>query len=400
MQDFAFALPTRVIFGPAMIDTAGKQAAGCGTHALVVTSSAFARRSGLLDHLTASLLDAGVAVSLHEIERQPDVAILESGGRKAREDGVDVVIGLGGGSALDAAKAVAVAATTDRPMWDFAEHNGRGEPARVEDALPIVQVPIVASTGSETNDTAVLFNPELRMKAPVSSPHLFAKVAIVDPTLTFSVPTSYTAIGGINIVSQLIEAYLTSDEFAVRDRIAEGIVRTVMDALSRAMHHGEDLDARSNLSWASALASTMALAGRASSTPLRAMAYPLTAHFDVEHGRVLSALWPSYMRYVLANRFRLPQVGRYKRYSLLGRHLFGVHETDDEVAAETTVYRFRSWLRGMDMPTSLAQLGIENAPVSELAQQAVTVSGNGRRLPGGLSEGDIEHIYETALRPA
>lgn len=399
MQDFAFDLPTRVVFGPATIDLVGRETAECGSHAMVVTSSAFARRSGLLDHLTASLLDAHVAVSLYEIERDPHVAAIDAGGAKARDDGADVVIGLGGGSALDAAKAVAAAARADRSIWEYARRGGDGQHPPLEDALPIVQVPIVASTGSETNDTAVLFNRDTRTKAPASSPHLYARVAVVDPTLTFSVPTSYTAIGGINIVSQLLEAYLTSDEFAVADRIAEGIVRTVMDALSRAMHHGEDLDARSNLSWAAALASTVALSRRGSSAPLRAMAYPLTAHFETEHGRVLSALWPSYMRYVLANRFRLPQAGRHKRYSLLGRQLFGVHETDDEVAAETTVFRFRNWLRSMDMPNSLLQLGIDEVPAAQLARQAVTVSGNGSRLPGGLTEGDIEHIYESALRP-
>jgi alcohol dehydrogenase class IV len=130
------------------------------------------------------------------------------------------------------------------------------------------------------------------------------------------------------------------------------------------------------------------------------MAYPLTAHFNLEHGAAVAALWPSYMRYALSNRVRLPQIGRFKRYALLGRRIFGVHETDDEVAAATTTYRFSNWLRALDMPTDLRQMGIEEAPLEELAAQAVTVSGNGQRLPGGLSAEDIEHIYEGALRPA
>jgi alcohol dehydrogenase YqhD (iron-dependent ADH family) len=203
----------------------------------------------------------------------------------------------------------------------------------------------------------------------------------------------------MNIVSQMLESYLTSDEFAVTDRVTEGLVRVVMDSLARAVRHGEDLDARNNLSWAATMASTVALAGRGGSMPLLALTHPLTARFPIEHGSALAALWPSFMRYSLSNRFRLPQVGRYKRYALLGRQIFGVQETDDEVAAELTTYRFVHWLRGMGMPTDLGQLGVDEAHLSHLADQAVMVSGNGKRLASGLTAQDIEHIYEGALRP-
>jgi alcohol dehydrogenase class IV len=128
------------------------------------------------------------------------------------------------------------------------------------------------------------------------------------------------------------------------------------------------------------------------------MAHPITAHFDVDHGSVVAALWPSYMRYALSNRFRLPQIGRYKRYALLGRQVFGVHETDDEVAAEITAHRFETWLRSSDIPASLDALGITALPTEQMAEEAVLVSGNGKRLPGGLSAADVEHIYEGALR--
>jgi alcohol dehydrogenase YqhD (iron-dependent ADH family) len=266
--------------------------------------------------------------------------------------------------------------------------------------LPIVQVPIIASTGSETNSTAVIFNGVTQVKAPIESPHLFARVAIVDPTLTFTVPDRYTAVGAMNILSQMLEGYLTSDEFAVTDRVTEGLVRVVMDSLERAMRHGDDLDARTNLSWAATMASTVALAGRAGSMPLRSLAYPLTARYPIDHGVALAALWPSFMRYALANRQRLPLIGRFKRYALLGRQLFGVHETDDEVAAEITVMRIAAWFRAMNMPVDLRESNIDPDDLPRLAAQAVTVSGDGKRLPSGLRCQDVEHIYEGALRPA
>ena len=402
MQSFVFSLPTRVVFGAGVLESVGGEASTCGRHALVVTGMTFARHSGLIDRLRASLDQVDVAATLYDrIGPNPRVEAIDAGGRVARESGADFVLGLGGGSALDAAKAIAVAALSEHSIWSCTRHDMATEPLPVERALPIVQVPLIASTGSETNDVAVILDETSRIKASLHSPLLYARLAIVDPTLTFTVPAGYTAVGGMNLVSQMLESYLTSDEFPVTDRITEGLIRVVMDSLPRAMQHGEDLDARTSLSWVAVLASTVGMAGRGGSTPLRTMAHPLGAHFDLQHGCAVAALWPSYMRYVLGNRVRLPHIGRIKRYALLGRQIFGVHETDDEVAAEITAYRLTNWLRGMEMPTSLRQLGIEaldSSQLQELAGQALVVGGDGRRLPGGLSSDDIEHIYEGALR--
>ncbi len=399
MNTFLFSMPTRVIFGPGCVVQTGKETAAAGSNALLVTGGTFARRSGLIDHIERSLEEAGVSFTRYDgVDTRATVDAIDEGGAEARRVGADVVIGIGGGSALDAAKGIAVVAASGASIWDYTRHRAGEDPRPATQALPTVQVPIIASTGSETNDTTVVLNERERMRAPISAPCLFARSAIVDPSLTFTVPARFTGVGAMNIVSQMLESYLTSDEFAPTDRVTEGVMRTVMDSLPRALRHSEDLDARSNLSWASALASSVALAGRENIAPLRAMAHPITAHFDVDHGSVVAALWPSYMRYALSNRFRLPQIGRYKRYALLGRQVFGVHETDDEVAAETTAHRFQTWLRASDIPVSLQALGITELPVEQLAEEAVLVSGNGKRLPGRLSATDIEHMYEGALR--
>lgn len=399
MQNFLFTLPTRVVFGPGVIDSVGQEAAACGRHAFVVTGGAFTRSSGLIDHIRGSLDRAGVAVTIYDaIEPNPTVEAIDRGGEEVRRAGADLVLGLGGGSALDAAKGIAVAAATERSIWDFTR-NGVVTPAAELAALPIVQVPIIASTGSETNNQAVVLNGQERLKSQIGADTLYARVAIIDPTLTFTVPARYTAVGAMNIISRILETYLTSDEFAVTDRLAEGLMRVVLDSLPRALRRAEDLDARNNLSWAAALTSNVAMAGRGAAAPISAMAHPLTARLGIDHGAAVAALWPSYMRYALSNRYRLPQIGRFKRYALLGRQIFGVHETDDEVAAETTMYRFTGWLRGLEMPTNLRQLGIEDLPVADMADQVLLVSGSGNRLPGGLAAQDIEHIYDAALRP-
>lgn len=400
MQTFLFSLPTRIAFGPGAIENVGHETALFGRRALLVTGSTFARRSGLIDSIQQRLAEAGVRVTIFDgINRNATVEAIDEGGRVAREGEVDLVLGLGGGSALDAAKGIAVTAAMGGSIWRYARFSPEHDPARF-DALPIVQVPIIASTGTETNDRAVVLNEACRVRAPVSGPELYARAAIVDPTVTFTVPARYTAVGAMNTVSQMLESYLTSDEFAATDRVTEGLMRAVMDSLPRALRRSEDLDARNNLSWASALAPSVALAGRGGLSPLGAIAQAVTAYFDVDHGATLAALWPSYMRFALANHFRFPQIGRFKRYALLGRQIFGVHETDDEMAAEMMSHRFASWLRSMDMPADLSALGIEDPPMAELAEQAVTVSGNGRRLPGGLTAHDLEHIIQGAIPSA
>lgn len=401
MSNFVFALPTRVVFGPGTVETVGKEAANHGRLALLVTGSTFARRSGLIERIQYFLKSAGLTVVLFdELDQNPTVEVIDRGAALARTEKTDVVIGLGGGSALDAAKAIAACSHDTRSIWEYVQHCPDQQVVRVEQALPVIQVPIIASTGSETNDTAVILDRDSRTRAPITSPHLFARVAIVDPTLTFTVPARYTAVGAMNIVSHMVEGYLTGDEFAVTDRVTEGLIRVVMSSLERALRYGDDLDARTNLSWAATMASTVALAGRGHIMPLRALAHPLTATFQLEHGAALAGLWPSYMRYALGNRVRLPQVGRFKRYALLGRQIFGVHETDDEVAAESTVFRFMHWLQSVGMPADLHRLNVDPTQVSALVAQALAVSGNGKHLPGGLSSRDIEHIYDDALRPA
>lgn len=394
VQNFVFSLPTRVSFGAGALDSIGQESKCFGRQALVVTGTTFARRSGLIERLTQSLAGVGIGVTLFDrVGPNPSVGIVEEGGTAARAAGADLILGLGGGSVMDAAKAMAASAAGFSPRDISA--NG----AHIPRALPIVQVPLVASTGSETNDAAVLLDEERGIKVMLRAPQLRAQLAVVDPTLTFTVPPRFTAIGAMNIVTQILQAYLTSDEFAVADRLTEGLVRVVMDSLPRAMRRGEDLDARTNLSWTAVLASGVALAGRRHVQPLQAMAHPLTVRHGVEHGLALAALWPSYMRYALANRLRLPQIGRFKRYALLGRQLFGVHETDDEVAAEATAYRFTHWLRSVGLPTSLPDLGLHRLEAETLADEVILGQALGVPLPNGFSAGDIQHIYEGALRP-
>jgi butanol dehydrogenase len=203
VSNFVFELPTRVVFGPGAVEAVGREAAACGKHALVVTGSTFAKRSGLIDHLHSSLSAAEVKVTLFDrLDQNPTVEAIDEGARVARETGASVVIGLGGGSALDAAKAIAATAAGGKSVWEFTRRGPEVVSLKIEDALPIVQVPIIASTGSETNNTAVIYNPTTHTKASIEGPLLFARVAIVDPALTFSVPARYTAVGAINILSR------------------------------------------------------------------------------------------------------------------------------------------------------------------------------------------------------
>ncbi|MGI8824795.1 MAG: iron-containing alcohol dehydrogenase [Chloroflexota bacterium] len=218
MQNYTFSLPTRVVFGPGSVELVGREVSRLGGRAMVVTGSTFARRSGLIERIRGSLTAGGMAVEFYDrLGAKPGTGAIDEAAAKAREAAAEVIVGVGGGSVMDAAKGIAVSTSSGRPIWEHVRGDS-GQTSHISGALPLVQVPIVASTGSETSDTAVIVDDCSHKAAWLQSAHLFARVAVVDPTLTFTVPPAYTAVGAMNIVSQMLETYVTADEFPVTDR--------------------------------------------------------------------------------------------------------------------------------------------------------------------------------------
>ncbi|KEO81065.1 iron-containing alcohol dehydrogenase [Tumebacillus flagellatus] len=398
MLDFQLHMPTRIVFGRGEVHKVGAEAARIAGKALVVTGRSSTRKTGVLQKVLDSLASAGVeAVVFDRIEPNPRTNTVDEGGRIAREQNCGLVIGLGGGSAMDAAKAIAAVALSSIPSHEYITGNQTGrwkELLPVMEALPIMTIPTLAATGSEANAGGVLTHEPTKEKGGVSGPALYPKVAIIDPELTFTVSPEYTADGAVDMFTHLYEAYLVGEEDAhVQDFVSEGLMRAAVEWGPVAVKEPENYEARAALMWASTLA-LMGIpnSGRGGAFPVHAMEHTLSAWFDISHGRGLAILAPAYFRVVAEDR---PH-----RIARLGRNVFGVQEADDRVAAEKTIKAMIDWFKSMNVYLKLSHVGITQDSLKPMAADAVRVGGRGAgfiQATRELREPDVLKIYEESF---
>lgn len=397
MQNFTFHLPTKIIFGAGTIDRIGAEAKQLGRRAMIVTGRRSASAFGIVNRVTDYLEREGVAaVVFDKIEPNPRCTTIDAAGELARQNKCDFVIGLGGGSPMDAAKGVAVAALETKPIWEFIRH-GQTRVLPVTKALPIMEIPTLAATGSEADSGGVISNWETREKAVLGSPLLFPQVSIIDPELTLTVPADYTADGGIDIICHVIEGFFAgADNTPVQDRFAMGVIKTVMENLPIALHDPANIEARANLLWASAVAlSGMIGSGRDQAFPIHALEHSLSGHYDISHGRGLALLLPAVMEYSYA--------GRPAKYAMLAEELFDIHRDghSDEELALAGIEAMRRFLASVGRLLTMSEVGIgDDSRFGVMADDALRIYGvQGKYLgnPKPLYRQDILNVFAGLL---
>jgi alcohol dehydrogenase YqhD (iron-dependent ADH family) len=312
---FSFQVPTKVLFGIGSIDKIGEEGTKLGHKALLVTYPDI-RQVGLLDKVLNNLKEKGIeTVVFEKVQCNPRTTTIDKGAEMARKERPDFLIGLGGGSAMDTTKGIALTSSGTASVWDYMMDR-----AKVEGPiLPIIQVPTAAATGSELNHVAVVTHWESHIKmALVGFPALFAKVAIVDPAVTLTVPMRQLKAGGFDILSHLIEFYLTdTTPSPLTDGISETCMRIIVEYLPKAIAHPEDLKARTELSWASTVAMSQIarLGGGGGAMTCHGIEAPLSGLYDVTHGEGLAALLPAWMRHF----YKVNNT----RFNALGKNVFG-----------------------------------------------------------------------------
>lgn len=395
-MNFEYHNPTHLIFGAGKLSQLGKMAGKHGKKALIVTGGGSVKRSGVFDRAVASLKDVGVAVAECDgVKPNPRITSVARGADIARKEGCDVVIALGGGSTMDAAKVMAAAALYEGDPWDLIGHGQENWviPTR---ALPIITVPTLAATGSEMNCGAVISNEDTKVKSFVSSDCLHPKVALVDPELTLTVPKDQTAYGVCDIITHVTEGYFTGiDGTPIQDRFAEGVIINAIEWGKKAVEDGSDLEARTQVQWASIVAlNGWVQAGVNMLPPVHMIEHALSAHHDITHGAGLAIINPAYMRFIAKARPR--------RLAQFASRLFGLSgEGKDPFAlAMEGIDTFEAFLKSIGCPTRLSELGIDDELFSQYAEDAVLVvrdeEGN---LPGrpALSKDDIVTVLKSAL---
>ena len=374
-----FYLPTKIISGAGAFKQLGKEAARIGKKALLVTGKGSMRKSGLLGRALADLDKHGIAVTVFDkIEPNPRSSTVDEGAAIVREKRLDVVIALGGGSAMDAAKGIVVAAIGGQPVWHYIETH-----QKISGNVPkLITVPTVAASGSESNCGAVITNWETHDKCVLSDRCAYPVVSIVDPELTLTLPAKPTAQGGVDIFCHLVEPYITAgNPQPLTDSIVETSMKLVVDYLPSVLEKLDDLEARSQLSWASTIACSAfaSLGGGDGAMTMHGIEHPLSGMYDMAHGDGLAALLPAWL-HSLADT-------RQDRLDKLAGNVFG--KKDGLVAVE-------NWLKLVGMNLRLRDLGVEKAKLKDLADNALKTAPWLSAHPKKLEKAAIAAIYREA----
>ena len=392
MQNFDFYTPTRMIFGKDTQKQVGKIVKEYGfKKVLVHFGGASAKKSGLLDQVTDALEAEEIAyVTLGGVQANPTLAMAKEGIELCKKEGVDMILGVGGGSVIDSSKCIADGVgNPDTDVWNF--FIGQGAPKK---ALPVGVILTLSASGSEMSASCVITNEEQGLKRGFNSVTHRPLFSICNPELTYTVSKFQTGCGTVDIMMHTLERYFSlGGDTPLTDRIAEGLLKTVIEAGKVADQEPDNYEARASLMWAGSLSHNgLTGLGRDFFMQVHQLEHELSGMYPrIAHGAGLSALWPSWARYVCAG-----DVNRFARYAVnvwnidmdfenpMNTALAGIQATED-------------FFKSLGMPTSLKELDVEPEKIEEMA---VKCTNYGKRtLPGikVLGKEEMMEIYRMAM---
>ena len=371
MSPFEFATAGRIVFGAGTFAQLDEMATGHGKRPFFVTGK------------------RPIARSMFSVSDEPSIALVREGVQAFRAAGCDLVIAIGGGSVIDAGKAIAAAAANPGDLLDYLEVIGKGQSLEAA-PYPFIAVPTTAGTGSEVTRNAVLGSPEHGLKVSLRSPLMLPRVAIVDPELARSLPSALTATTGLDALTQLIEPYVCTRANPMTDNFCLHGIRHAAGSLARAYANGGDLEARTSMAWASLLGG-LALTN-AGLGVVHGFAAPIGGMFHAPHGAVCAAILPSGMRAnIEALRADNPQSPVLERYAVIARIVTGNPHATPEDGAQWVA----SLVRQLAIP-SLAAYGIGTRDIPVLVEKAARASSM-KANPVVLTPARLTQVIENSL---
>ena len=356
MHNFTFHNPTKIVFGQNTLDKIGAEAIPYGKKALYVYGKGSIKNNGVYDKTVASLKSAGIElIEFGGVKANPVLSHTHDGIALAKKEKVDMIIGVGGGSVIDEAKAIAAGAVMENDIWEFYTRQ-----YKLQGALPLLAVLTLAATGTEMNGGTVITNEKTQEKLGLGDPWLYPKASIMDPTTLLTVPAEQIANGAVDAVTHLLESYFTQEDkyTPIQDRYVEGIVRTITEITETQQKNPNDLDARATFMWAATLAwNGLAPAGIGNwAIPNHLIGHSMSALHDTPHGASLSISLSGWMPWYAE------QSGGAARLAKLGKAVFDVS------TAEQTIEAFRAWFRSIGSPTTLSDIGVDEAGLIKIAE--------------------------------
>ena len=392
MRDFNFYAPTEVVFGKQSEEQVARLVRHYGgTRVLVHFGGQSAKRSGLLDKIIA-LLDAdGIShVELGGVVPNPRLSLVKKGVALCRDEKVDFILAIGGGSVIDSAKAIGYGVGYEGEPWDF--WTGKAVPAS---CLPIGVVLTIPAAGSEMSSSCVITNDENNDKRGVNSNLCRCKFCIMNPERTFTLPAYQTAAGATDIMMHTMERYFTVyDDMTLTDAIAEALMRTVKDSAMEVMRNSTDYRHRAQIMWAGSLShNDLTECGSTKDFATHRLEHELSAMFDVTHGAGLAAIWGSWARFVLP--------GHEARFARFATNVMGVDcdFTDLRRTAERGIEATERFFSSLGMPVSIHELLGRDITDDEIEEMARRASHDGQITLGNirmLKREDMVEIYKMA----
>jgi len=384
-QTYQFKAPSVIVNGPGAAKEVGSFAKGIGKKALIVTDSNL-EKLGLLNDVKNSLGAAGIPFAIYnKVISEPTMDYTDEGLKIYQKARADFLVAVGGGSPIDAAKAIAALANNPGKMSDFAGPNKIPRPG-----APLIAIPTTAGTGSEVTQFTIITDTTRDVKMLIASPHIIPRVALVDPLMTLTMPQGITAATGLDALTHAIEAYISAKAQPITDTLALQAIRVIAGNLRQAWSNGENIEARTNV-LIGALQAGMAFSN-SSVALVHGMARPIGAYFHVPHGVSNAALLP------MVIEFSIP--GNPKRYAeiagAMGELTEGLSILDAAYLAADAAERLNMDLK---VPT-LRELGVEekkfNAVVEKMAADAIA-SGSPGNNPRKATQEEIVELYRKAF---
>ncbi len=388
MQNFTFQNTTRIVFGKDTEKEVGEYTAEHGSRVLLHYGGGSIKKYGTYDRVVESLEKAGVDyVELGGVEPNPKLSLVKEGIELAREENVDFILAVGGGSVIDSAKAISVGHFYDGDVWDFFT----GE-AEITEALPVGVVLTIPAAGSESSGASVVTKEEGSYKRDIGTDLIRPQFAIMNPEITFTLPDYQTACGAVDIMAHIMERYFTNTaNVELTDRLSESALKTIIKNVPRILEDNEDYAARAEVMWTGTIAHNDLLGtGREEDWSSHGIEHELSGIYDVAHGAGLAVIFPAWMNYVYQHDL--------ERFAQFAVRVWDVDPDfkDLEWTARQGIKKTKEFFSSIGMPVTLEELDIPAARLEEMAKKATENGVIGNFV--SLDTEDVLSIYQSALK--
>ncbi|MBQ4284126.1 MAG: iron-containing alcohol dehydrogenase [Lachnospira sp.] len=385
MNNFRYHAYTDIRFGKGQVKCLTELVAPYGKNVLMVYGGGSIKKNGLYQQVKELLSDFNV-YELPGVEPNPKIESVRTGVALCKDKNIDVVLAVGGGSTIDAAKVIAGGATYDGDPWDLVTDN-----KKIGKVLPIVTILTLAATGSEMNKNAVISNMETNEKLGTSSHDFIPQASICDPEYLYSLPAVQTAAGTADIMSHIFEQYFQKETGAyITDRYSESVLKTCIKYCPIALKEPDNYEARANLMWASTQALNSILScGKGGAWTCHPIEHELSAYYDITHGVGLAIVTPRWMRYILSDA----TVDRFCEY---GKNVWDITAEDKYECANMAIDATEKFFKDCGIPMTLTEIGIDDSKIDIMAEDTIKYNAMDRAYVA-LDKEDVKKILMACL---